>query len=288
MTATPDFVDDANATDIPAYRDDPTGDGLLRIQWRNGEPRMKSAGRFFVDGDKLGDRAIAAPWAATTETFESGDEAEGFGTEQLRVAILGVRQQPFVFVGEGRGQYKVWHEKWEKGSTDMRMQVDVLCLVQGLADSPDAAPVVWASSTIKTSFAIIGSKEPSIRVALAKILKAGKAFAGKDLPSWFFWLPIAGERDAKTKKPIYVETPGRQVTPPKVHVPDELSREMLNKLYVGKDLLTYGADLRAEWDEWLKERRTNDGDDREPAAAPARGGRNAPQPLDDADMEPPF
>lgn len=283
-----DFASDIQDTNIPVYADEQQGDGLLRIQWRNGEPKLKSAGRFFVDGERLGDRAIGEPWASVTETFESGEDAEGFGTEQLRIAILGVRQQPFVYEGEGRGQYKVWYERWEKGNPDMRMQVDVLCLAQGLADEPGVAPVVWSSSTIKTSFAIVGSKEPSIRVALAKLLKAGKAIAGKDMPSWAFWLPIASQRDGKTKKPIYQETPGRPVTPPIVHVPAELTRDHLNKLYVGRELLTYGADLRAEWDEWLKERRTNDAPEPATAAAPARGGRNVPPPLDEGDLEPPF
>lgn len=276
-----DFVTDAQSTNIPTYADETTGDGLLRMQWRNGEPKLKTAGRFFVDKERLGDRAIAEPWTEATEVFESGAEVEAYIAPRLRVAIIGVRQQPFSWEGPQDSRRKVWHEKWIEGGS---MQVEALCFVQGLADHTAVDPVVWTSSTIKTSFAIIGSKAPSINVTLRALLKAAKVFSGKDMPLWSFWLPIAGQVDAKGK-PDYVPTKGKAVTPPYAFVPTgELTRDHLNKLYVGRELLEHGANLRAVWAEWLKERRYNDdtpNSAQASAANAAPGGRNVPQPIEE-------
>jgi hypothetical protein len=276
-----DFADDIQTANIPSYNDGSEGDGLLRMQWRNGVAMMKTAGRFFVSEERLGDRPIAAPWTSGVEVFESGDEATGYIAPQLRVAVIGVRQQPFY--RDGDSDRKIWLDRWAAGRERQSMQVEVLCFVQGLADTADAAPIVWTSATLKTSFAIIGNKEPSINLALKSLLKAARVFSGREMPTWAFWLPIANIRTAKGT-PDYIATKGKPVTPPTTYIPSgELTREHLNKLYVGKDLLSYGAELREEWSEWLKERRTNDDGTEVPVEPhhPAQQGRNQPQPITD-------
>ena len=124
-----DFIKDTTV-EFKRYDDGAQGDGLTRIQWRNGEAKLRTGGYFFVSKERIGDFVPGAPWAACEEVFENGTTSEGFKAETLKLAIIGVRQQPYIRKDTG----KFWVEKYAKGERGASMQVDVLCVADGLED----------------------------------------------------------------------------------------------------------------------------------------------------------
>lgn len=259
------FIEDAQTIEFKKYDDGSQGDGLVRIQWRNGEARSKTGGYFFVAGERLGDFTPTAPWEPFTDTFDDGSESEGFKTEKLQLAIIGVRQQPFL----RKDGAKVWLEKYAKGEQGASLQVDVLCVAEGLED---LGVVVWGSATVKTSFAIVGRPDGIIHRVQSDILKPAGALAKKDMRPWCFWVPIATERDDKGKV-VYTQTQGKPVTRPVLALPKEVTKDWLGAQYTGRSMVEFGEQLRASYDEWIKERRTND--------APPANGKNVPQPIEE-------
>ena len=276
---------------IPQYADEQYGDGLVRIQWRNGLPQSKTGGRFFVAAKRLPDGFTPGePWQQTTEVFESGDEEEGWTCDELEMLIITHRSQPFQNIGEGRARTTFWLDRWVKGGEKQSMAVDVLVIARGLEE---LGPVVWSSKTVKTSFAIIssgakGGEAGIIATAQDLIVKPMSKVANKALDTYCFWVTVGTELDVSSKltnlrgKPIYVEAGSRKVTRPVLRLPSEVTREYCKSIWAGteyiRDVL---VPLRERYEGWRHERRTND-DAPAPAAA-ATGGRNVPQVYDESD-----
>ena len=257
------------------YEDERQGDGLTRIQWRNGEQRSKTGGYFFLPGDRLPEGfAPGEPWVTFTDTFDDGTEVEGFKAEVLNIAIIGVRQQPFVRDAAG---VKTWlpKGKYAKGTQGAGIQVDVLCAAEGLTD---LGPVVWASSTIKTSFAIIERVTGILQRLKIEVVKEAETIANRELRPWCFWAQIATERDAQNKI-VYTATQGKAVTRPVLVLPSKVDKAYLIKVATGKDFAIWGEEMRGTYEDWLKEERTNDV---QPAAK--SNGKNVPQEVDDTDL----
>jgi hypothetical protein len=269
------FIDDVKTIEFKTYADETQGDGLVRIQWRNGEARSKTGGYFFVAAERLGDFKPSAPWVPFTDTFDDGSESEGFKAEALQIAVIGVRQQPFL----RKDGTKVWLEKYAKGEQGASLQVDVLCIAEGLED---LGVVVWGSATVKTSFAVVGRPDGIIHRIQNDILKPAGALAKKDMRPWCFWAPVATEKDDKGKV-VYTQTQGKPVTRPVLALPKEVTKEWLVAQYTGKDMVEFGEQLRASYDEWLRERRTN-----EAAPVQSTNGKNVPQPIELQEVDIPF
>ena len=244
-----DFIKDTTV-EFKRYDDGAQGDGLTRIQWRNGEAKLRTGGYFFVSKERIGDFVPGAPWVACEEVFESGATADGYKAEALKLAIIGVRQQPFIRRETG----KFWVEKYAKGEQGASLQVDVLCVAEGLED---LGLIVWGSATVKTSFAIVGRPDGIIHKLHSDVLKPAAALAKREFRPWCFWATVATERDDKGKV-VYTQTQGKPVTRPVLQVPREITKDSLNAIYTGREMVLWGEERRAEYDEWLKERRTND------------------------------
>lgn len=266
---------------IPTFHDEQQGDGLTRIQWRNGAPQLRTAGRFFVPADRLPDGLIPGePWQPTTEVFESGDEVEGYAAEELPLLILCVRSQPFY---KDAADAVVWLDRWERGRERQSMSAEVLCIARGLED---LGPVVWSSRTVKTSFAIIsrgdkGNPPGIVHAALNSIVKPASKAAGRALDLYCFWLTVGSEKDGKGKV-VYTEAGSRKVTRPVLRLPAEPTLEYARSLWAGTAYIGGTlAPLREQYEGWRQERRTNDESDAQPQGRPA--GRNVPQPLSDDD-----
>ena len=272
-----DFIQDAQTIDFKTYDDGGAGDGLTRIQWRNGVPREKTGGYFFVIGERLGDFTPSAPWSAFTDTFDNGSTADGYKADSLRLAIIAVRQQPFVGVQQGEFKTKIWREKYAKNEPGASIQVDVLCAAEGLEE---LGMIVWSSATVKTGFAIVGKPDGIVHMIDSAILKPASALAKKTMRPWCFWATISTERDAQGKV-VYTPTKGKTVTKPALILPKEVTKAWLVAAYTGSEMLRYGEEQRAAYDDWVRERRTNDA-----PATPAQpvGGRNVPQPIDDENL----
>jgi hypothetical protein len=283
MTTTNDF--DTGVT-LNTYADDVAGDGLLRIQWRNGEPKLDSPGRFFVPAENLGDFVPGEPWVRCREVFNDGTRAEGYKAETLEMAVLCARSQPFHWsapMGEA-GRYKVWQAKWIKGDNApeyQAMQVEVLAYVKGFEHW--GSPVVWTSATIKTSFAII-AQDGLLKAIDTAMVKPASAAAKQTLDRYCFWATIACKRTPKGDVD-YTPTKGQPVTPPILVVPPEKERsiEWLRSRFTGRALIAETlAPWRDAYEEWRRETKSNDDTaayDDEPAPAT---GRNVPQAWDAA------
>lgn len=266
---------------IPRFADDRTdGDGLLRIQWRNGAPQLRTVGRFFVPADRLPeDFTPGAPWQPVTEVFESGDEVPGFQAETLGVIVITHRAQPFVRDTDGNRE---WLDRWQRGRERQSMQVEVLCIADGLEA---LGPVVWSSSTVKTSFAIIArgrNGEPAgiIPRMLKEIVEPAAQRAKKHLDTYCFRVEVSAEKDAKGK-PIYTEAGTRKVTRPVLALEAEPSIETIRTLWIGNDRINDLVPIREQYEDWRKERRTNDAESVDVASTPTR---NAPEPVSDDDL----
>jgi hypothetical protein len=260
-------------TTLPTYHDETQGDGLLRIQWRNGEQRFQSAGRFFIPQDSIGDMVPAAPWEPSTEVFNDGTKAEGYIATQLRMAILCVRNQPFCWSAPfgTAGRYKIWQTKWNREEDNQSMQVEVLAWVEGLEQL--AQPVVWTSATVKTSFAIIGRGDGILDQLDKMIVKPAQKAGGTKLDSYCFWATIAAEKDSKGKN-VYATTRGQSVTKPVLVLPANPDLPWLRTQFVGTALIRdVLAPWREEFEEWRKERRSNLEEDAAPEPS-----HNTPQP----------
>lgn len=251
-----------------AYTDNtPQGDGLLRINWYNGDPKQRTPGAFFVSHKSLeamGVEAPGAPWKEATRTFSTGTTDEGYEASALKFMAIGVRQQDVVLDGEGRVV------EWLEGRTAKEARpdgwsvvVELLCIAQGFQHGP----VVWRSKRVKTSMAMVASILPTYRKELLDEVK--KARKNPKIPAWAFWLPIRGAVDAKGA-PVYEKTAGAMVTPPTLVLPAGDAVEVAKSLFVGGELLSYGEQMRGEWDTWLT---TKPGDARAQAVeAPHNNG----------------
>jgi len=283
-TAQPAVDDFDTGVALPTYTEETQGDGLLRIQWRNGEPKLETPGRFFVSEENLGDLVPGAPWVKTREVFDDGTKSQGYKAEALDMAILCVRAQPFHWSAANGtpGRYKIWQGRWVKGDAApefQSMSVEVLAYVQGFTE-----PVVWTSATIKTSFAIIAQRGDSIlRHIDQAMVKAANQTAKRPLDRYAFWAGISTERDAKGEV-VYTPTKGKAVTLPVLALPPEKQRDrawLLSRFVggtpEGKTLLAYTLiPLREQYEGWRQERRSNEAE-APPVAAPT--GRNVPQPV---------
>lgn len=242
------------------YSEERQGDGLSRIQWRNGEHRAQAAGYFFLPSDRLPEGFTPGePWSAFTDTFDDSTEVKGYKAETLRIAIIGVRQQPFVRDTQGM---KTWlpRGKFPKNTQGASLQVDVLCAAEGLTD---LGPIVWASSTIKTSFAIIARADKSgggagiVNALKTEVIKAAEVLAKRELRPWCFWAMVSTERDAQDKV-IYTPTKGKAVTRPVLMLPAQIDKAYLVSIATGKEFAIWGEEMRNTFDDWLNEERTND------------------------------
>lgn len=249
-------INDLN-TFTTAYQDNaPQGDGLARLHWMNGDPGQKTPGAFWITRRRIEDHGITvegSPWREVSRTFRSGSSEDGYEARWLKVALLGVRQHDVILDADGIMTYIPRPARGAPKPAGWSLYVEALVMAQGLDQ-----PVVWASKRIKTSMALVTLLREYRTTVLEPFRRERK---NPGVPSWAFWMPIRGEVDAK-RQPVYEKTKGAPVTPPKLILPDGELPAIARTLYVGKALLDRGEELRAQYDEWLRESPAT------PAAAP--------------------
>lgn len=286
---TQDFEQDDGSQYGDYADDDRQGDGLIRLQWRQGDVKQSTPGYFFLDKKATpeGFAPSGKAWQPCKEYFETTNtRAEGWKAEALPVAIICARAQPYV-----RGEVKTWLEVWPKGASDgtIAMHCDVLMVADGLQD---LGPVVWATGGSTTAFTVIGRPNPKrdpqggilhrIREEVLDAAdKAAKvAYRKKKKLYWLFWVTIASQRDAKGDV-VFTPTKGKTVTKPVPILPSPVDVKWLKANFVGSEMATYGEEQRRNYDEWRLTKFTND-------VQPARAtsGRNVPEPIEE--VEEPF
>lgn len=259
------------------------GDGLVAIQWRQGDIKAETPGYFYLSGKNLPEGFTPGdPWVQHREFFESTNTREdGWKAEALPAAIICARSQPYLRAPKGSDAGPEWLEAWPKGNKDAAMHCDVLLVARGLED---LGPVKWSTGGTTTAFAIIGRADPKkdprggilaqqLGVLQAADKAAKIAYREKKRLYWLFWLTIASERDAKNKV-LFTQTPGKAVTRPAAVLPTVIDTAWLKATFVGAEMAAYGNEMREAFAEWKATKRTND--------APAKAtGRNVPQPIED-------
>lgn len=267
-----DFMTDAQEYTTTYQETSRESDGLLRIQWRNGQPAASTPGHFFVEADRLealGMEAPAEPWKPFTAVFANGDSKDGYRCDAAKLQIIGVRQQDATRDADGRLTFLTQRSDRNNRPDGWTVVVEMLCGIEGFD-----TPVVIRSRTIKTSMALIieiYSKMRDLRRDAGKL-------AGKALPPWFFFAPVAGAKDAKGKV-VYEKTKGAMVTPPRLVLPAGEGRDLYNALYVGREFVQWGEAAYQERADWLKE--PIGVSEAPPVVVPALSGKNVPQPIED-------
>lgn len=257
-----------------------TSDGYARIYWMNGEPRVKTPGRFWAFPDRLAEAGITvgAPWSEPQKhAFKDGNEKPLHFARALRLAPICWRQQNFI--KDDEGGVATWLEPGKRGKFGPGEAVffEMLAIVEGLSE-----PVVFSTKSIKAAMAFLANILPDYR----KVRDAIKAErGGRAVPPWWFWLAIRSAVDPQTKEPVYEKTSGSMVTPPIWVMPPNLeSRETWKTMYVGSDLAAVGEAAWLAARDWAS-RPISEGFSAQGAeeAAPA-GGRNVPQAVTDANL----
>lgn len=231
------YLDTVKNTDVGTY-DSGTYEGPPRLYWRNGDKKQGTPGYFYVKADELRGEVPGEPW----QEVEIYQGEIGYMTQKLRVAPIGYRSQPFLQVGDERR----WLTEWTEGA---RFHTELLCFAQGLEHM---APVCWVSKGM-ISKALTQKGEGVLSLYREHLLGPASKQAGRTLPLWTFWLPIATRREGEAI--VYADTGFKNIyTPPAVH-PAALRVEAADKLFVGEELYKIGDVIRIEHDTWLKARR---------------------------------
>lgn len=280
-----DFTKELNDVTFGDYQDDERrGDGIPRIQWRQGDPKAQTPGYFFLAKDNAPDGFTPSgdDWQPTVEYFEmTRTRTEGWKAERLQACLICCRAQPY-----RRGDPKIWLDSWPKGaaSVDIGQHADLLLIAGGLEE---LGPVCWSTNSTTVAFAIISGPDPKrnphggiLHRVREEVLKPmGQAMKpAKELRKqpWLVWVTIATQRDAKGAV-VFTPTAGKDVTLPVLDLPATVDLAWLKANYSGRAMAEYGEQTRFQYDAWRNTRYTND---TQPAAT--NGHKNAPVAFDPA------
>lgn len=215
-----------------------------RIWWHNGNKQAKTPGSFYTKEEEIGGPPDS-PW----QEVEKYDGETGYVAESLKIAIIATRSQPVIIDSSGERKTYTWLTKWEKGA---QIYTEILCFAEGIAE-----PVVWPCKGM-TGKAMTG-KGGILQSYEKGFLRNASQCVGKGLNPWAFWLPISTKLDS-AGKPAYDDTGFKSfVTPPDLFLPAmAVTQDLMNALFVGSDLYKRGAEVRVEFDSWIKEKRGNE------------------------------
>jgi hypothetical protein len=259
----------AGIDDIPVGDDLPLGS----FTWMHGNKMGKTPGAFYGKAAEF-PTVPGAPWVEDNDRFEGEN---GYAAPLLKIAVVGYRAQWYLG-GDGKGSMKQWITDFQQGA---KKQVDLIVLAEGLGLEPMIVTLVKVSKSKPIEQIIKGYREGLLRQA--------SRVAGKALPLWSFWLPIAGQRTTEGK-PFYKEFSGKDgkasyVTEPALYLPENA----MDELFVGAELLRRGAEIHRQYSDWLKEVRLPpnviEGQVVEYPQLPAPAQhRNVPQPMEEVDL----
>ena len=233
------FLATVNAVNPPEFDGQP--DALPRVGWRNGAKQARAGGFFYAKADDLLDRP-AAPW----EPVAIYDGESGYMSERLSVAVISSRSQPFMPEADADGKKRMrWLAQWEPGA---QLYTEWLCFAEGLGDYP---VILYSKGLTGKALA------DALRTFRAKVVKPAERMAGRRLPTWTFWMPLATLINDKGGV-IYADTGhGSAVTPPALYLPGGNEVAVLDTLAVDETLLALGVSVREEYAAWHTEKRGN-------------------------------
>ena len=258
---------------INTIEDLPTGElEPGRIIWLHGVNKggAKTPGVFYAKASEF-TAAPGAPWAEDNRYADGDNPEHGYSAAELRVAVIGWRQQWFKPGGEGAPT--VYLLGYEPGA---KKNVGILCMVEGLDD-----PMVISASGMNKAKPLLDL----IRSYEDGLLKQASRIAKRALPRWTFWLPIRNqEKDGKTQYIDATDSAGKSygsvVTPPALFLP----ADAMESCFVGADILQRGVEIHAMYKSWFGQKRLApqivEGEVLPALPAP----KNVPQPVGDDEL----
>lgn len=269
MTTEQDFLPTETAYEEQSTRN---GDGLLRIYWMNGNPQLKTGGRFWMNIDHVTTANLVLPktWKVVEHTFKSGDTDDIYASPALHMAAIAWRQQNFIKNGSGGFESWVEEKKFGKLGASEGIAFELLCLVQDIEQ-----PLVLSLKSTKASMAFAANILPAYKKMRDEVKKSR---TGNTIPPWWFWLAIRAAIKAD-KTPVYEMINGSPVTVPTWIAPDNYltDRASWKTMFVGNDLAAQGESVYLETGKAWAAKRISEGSGAQPATTPEPAGRNVPQ-----------
>lgn len=248
-----------------------SGDGLLRFYWMNGDPRLKTGGRFWMNVDDVTSANIVLPnpWKVVNNTFKNGDSDDIYVSPALHIAPIVWRQQNFIKNASGGVESWIEEKKFGKLGQNEGIAFEMLCLVQGIEQ-----PVVMSLRSTKASMAFAANILPDYKKMRDEVKKSRGA---QVVPPYWFWLAVRAAIKPD-KSPVYETVNGSIITPlvwvaPENHLTD---RTAWKSMYVGSELANRGEFIYLDIGKAWAAKRIGEGYSAQPEAVePA--GRNVPQ-----------
>lgn len=222
------------------------------IQYVNGLPQNKKAadisytGGWFLPHDQAPDE-MPASWHVFEKTLSSGDTVPGYAIRHLTVAVIRWRQR-WVYQ-DINGQFVTVPWNAYRRDKNMRGHRQVLVGVRGLPGIYILTMKGMASVSFKNCFQRFNQN--ILGPANALVAKTGRKW-----PQYSFWLTLFPEEN-NDGEPVFTTVGSgnavRKVTLMACDVPENAAtRDHLNSIYVGGELLKEFAFAYREAEEWAK------------------------------------
>jgi hypothetical protein len=227
------------------------GDGIPRIQWRNGEARMRAPGYAYIASKSCEYYKISPPsegWQEVEQVFASGATEQGYMSPVVKVIVLGIRECDIV---ETKVDGRVINTEYLAKPADRNNRpegwshmAELLCLMTGFGKQV----VNLRTKRVSSSYALSNAVR---QIQQGFLNDVRQAFKNPVIPMWSFWLLMRSERDPNGK-PVHRPTRGGiAVTPPGLYVPQGDIKEVARKAFIGQDMLKVVTEYRKQYHDWL-------------------------------------
>lgn len=230
----------------------PQGDGIPRVQWRNGEARTRQPGYAYIATKACEYYKIDPPsgdgWSETEQVFASGAGEQGYMAPATKVIVLGIRSCDIIETKmDGRvisTEYLASPADRDNRPAGWSHMAEMLCLMGGFGSQV----VNLRTKRVSASYALLNAVRGIQQGFLNDVRQA---FKNPTVPMWSFWLLLRSERD-QNGKPVHRPTRGGvAVTPPGLYLPSGDIREVARKAFIGRDMIEMVTEYRKQYHEWL-------------------------------------
>lgn len=229
------------------------------IQYRRGdlknENQLLKNGCFLLPVDTFGS-VVGNALPVAQVSFGAGATKGAYLLSVIHIAPLAVWKRWFVYEGD-RIRYLDAGEYTEGAKSHFK----ILGVVRELVEAADFTDPIY----ITTKGMNAKHLEDAFKQFKSDVVGMAKRMTKKRFSTYHFWMPVTNGPREETKK-------GSYITPPKLAL-DQITEEIVERLYIGDELVPVIADYYSEAQEWAKKGKPQDNgsdpqdDDREPEEA---------------------
>ncbi|MCC7359932.1 MAG: hypothetical protein IT317_10670 [Anaerolineales bacterium] len=246
------FVDDLDVVDETVVVDEPS---YPLAQWLNGDPKLAAAGGVAHTGGVIlpvkhldEDVKPAPSWTTTTVTFANGKSEAALASQKVALAVVRTR---FRWRAQQNGATTYLPRTGYVGGAGLRGNLQVLCGIYGYA----FPVVVTFTGRASQEFERLSQEFNNKLVEAARRLGIGKAGSNGHrpprLPRFAFYMKLVPGPHQKAGQ----KGTEAIITPPMLHLPQEVTPDYLSAAYVGRERLLElqqlyhdAADWAGAWD----------------------------------------